>query len=307
MSGDSRGRGCPSQGQVSKDPGAGGLGERVSAVTVPEVQAAKGQRRLAMITAYDAPTARWGEAAGADILLVGDSLAMVVLGLETTLAVTLNEMLHHARAVTRIARRALVIGDLPFGSYQAGVADAVRAGVRYLQEGGVHGVKLEGLWPAHVRALVRTGVPVMGHVGLTPQAVHRLGGYRVQGRSFGEAQLLVDAARRLEDAGCFSLVLEGIPAPVARAITAAVRTPTIGIGAGVACDGQVLVVHDLLGISPPPLPRFVPAYAELTAAAVAAISRWVEDVRAGRVPTPEQSYSLPAEAFERWQREHPEG
>jgi 3-methyl-2-oxobutanoate hydroxymethyltransferase len=277
-----------------------------SSVTVPDVLAAKGRRLLAMITAYDAPTARWGEEAGADILLVGDSLAMVVLGQESTLAVSLEEMLHHARAVARVARRCLVVGDMPLGSYQASVADAVRAGVRFVKEGGVHAVKLEGLWPAHARALTRAGVPVMGHIGLTPQSVHRFGGYRVQGRTCAEAEILVDAARKLEAAGCFCMVLEGIPAPVAAVITRAVRVPTIGIGAGPGCDGQVLVVHDLLGISLPPRPRFVAPYAELGAAAVEAIGRWVGDVRGGRVPTAEQSYPLPEEALEQWRREHPE-
>jgi len=277
-----------------------------SPMTVPEVVAAKGQRRLAMITAYDAPTARWGEEAGADLLLVGDSLAMVVLGHETTLGVTLDEMLHHARAVRRVARRSLVVGDLPFGSYQTSVEDAVRSGVRFLQEGGVHAVKLEGSWPDHARALVRAGVPVMGHLGLTPQSVHRLGGFRVQGRRLEEARDLLEGARRLEEAGCFSLVLEGIPAPVAATVTGALGIPTIGIGAGAGCDGQVLVVHDLLGISLPPHPRFVAPYARLGEVAVDAIGRWVEDVRAGRVPTEEQSYALAEEVLARWREEHPE-
>jgi 3-methyl-2-oxobutanoate hydroxymethyltransferase len=278
----------------------------VSSVTVPDVVAAKGQRQLVMITAYDAPTARWGEDAGADILLVGDSLAMVVLGLETTLEIDLDAMLHHARAVGRTARRCLVVGDMPFGSYQASVDDAVRSGVRFLQEGSVHAVKLEGAWPDHARALVRAGVPVMGHLGLTPQSVHRFGGYRVQGRRLEEGRSLVEQARRLEEAGCFSLVLEGIPAPVAATVTRVVGIPTIGIGAGVGCDGQVLVVHDLLGISPPPHPRFVSPYAQLGATAVEAIGRWIEDVRTGRVPTEEQSYGLGEETLARWREEYPE-
>lgn len=264
-------------------------------ITVPGVRAAKGERRLVMVTAYDAPTARWGEEAGADILLVGDSLAMVVLGHDTTLAVTLDEMIHHARAVTRVARRTLVVGDLPFGSYQVSVEATVAAGVRLLKEAGVHSVKLEGLWPDRVRALVKAGIPVMGHLGLTPQSVQSMGGYKVQGRSFAEAQDLLAAARELEQAGCFAVVLEGIPAEVASIITEAVTIPTIGIGAGRDCDGQVLVVHDLVGITPPPRPRFVAPYAELGAAAVEAVRAWAEDVRAGRVPTAEQSYRLPAD------------
>ncbi len=269
-------------------------------VTAPEVRRSKGERRLVMVTAYDAPGARWGEAAGADILLVGDSLAMVVLGHDTTLAVTLDEMLHHARAVTRTARRCLVVGDLPFGSYQASVADAVAAGVRFVKDGGVHAVKLEGVWPDRIGALVEAGVPVMGHLGLTPQSVHRFGGYRVQGRRVADADALVGGARRLEEAGCFSIVLEGIPAEVAAAVTEAVGVPTIGIGAGVHCDGQVLVLHDVLGISPEPLPRFVARYADLGDAAVAALRRWADDVRAGQVPTPEQSYHLGADEAARW-------
>jgi 3-methyl-2-oxobutanoate hydroxymethyltransferase len=274
-------------------------------MSVPEVKASK-NRPLVMVTAYDAPTARWGEAAGADLLLVGDSLAMVVLGHENTLAVTMEEMLHHARAVTRVARRCLVVGDLPFGSYQSGVDSAVRAGVRYVKEGGVGAVKLEGLWPEEVRALVAAGVPVMGHVGLTPQSVHRFGGYKVQGRSLDDARKLLEAARELERAGCFSLVLEGIPAEVAAVVTRSVAIPTIGIGAGARCDGQVLVVHDLLGMSPPPLPRFVAQYAELGEQAVDAIRRWAEDVRSGRAPAEQQWYRLGPDVAEQWGEEHPE-
>lgn len=271
-------------------------------VTVPEVRSAKGERTLVMITAYDAPTARWGEAAGADILLVGDSLAMVVLGHDSTLSVTLDEMLHHARAVMRASRRCLVVGDLPFGSYQTSVEQAVESGVRFLREAGVHAVKLEGLWPERVEALVRSGIPVMGHLGLTPQSVRSFGGYRVQGREVEDAQALVAAARQLEAAGCFSIVLEGVPAEVGEAITSEVGIPTIGIGAGVACDGQVLVVHDLLGFSPPPRPRFVAPYARLGDAAVTAISRWSDDVRHRRVPTASQSYHLKPKAAASWRR-----
>jgi len=274
-------------------------------MTVPLVRTLK-SRRLVMVTAYDAPTARWGEAAGADLLLVGDSLAMVVLGHDNTLAVTMDEMLHHSRAVTRAARRCLVVGDMPFGSYQCGVDAAVRSGVRYVKEGGVGAVKLEGLWPELVRALVAAGVPVMGHLGLTPQSVHRFGGYKVQGRSLEDARELVGAACELEKAGCFSMVLEGIPAEVAAVITRRVTIPTIGIGAGAACDGQVLVVHDLLGMTPPPRPRFVAPYAELGELAIDAIRRWTEDVRAGRVPAEEQWYRLGEEVAEQWLREHPE-
>ncbi len=264
--------------------------------TVPEIRAASGREPLVMLTAYDAPTARWGEAAGADMLLVGDSLAMVVLGHETTLDVTLDEMIHHARAVVRASATPLVVGDLPFGSYQVSVEATVAAGVRYLREAGVQAVKLEGAWPDRVRALVRAGIPVMGHLGLTPQSVHAMGGYRVQARTEAAVRELLGDAVRLEAAGCFALVLEGVPSEVAAAVTDRLGVPTIGIGAGPACDGQVLVVHDLLGISPPPRPRFVRPYALLGQAAADALRRWAADVRARRVPTAEQGYRLPAAA-----------
>lgn len=276
------------------------------AVTVPEVRQSKGSRRLVMITAYDAPSARWGEEGGADILLVGDSVAMVVLGHENTLAVSIDEMLHHARCVSRTATRCLVVGDLPFGSYQVSVDATVVAAIRYLKEGGVHAVKLEGQRPDRVRALVDAGIPVMGHIGLTPQSVHRLGGYRVQGRHFDDAEGLVAAARDLEHAGCFSVVLEGVPAEVASVITEEVGIPTIGIGAGPDCDGQVLVVHDLLGITPPPHPRFVAPYVELSEAATEAVARWADDVRHKRVPTSDQSYHLKADTAALWRDTHSE-
>ncbi len=264
--------------------------------TVPEIRAAAGRTPLVMLTAYDAPTARWGEAAGADMLLVGDSLAMVVLGHETTLEVGLEAMIHHARAVVRATTEPLVVGDLPFGTYQASVDATVENAVRYVREAGVQAVKLEGAWPDRVRALVRAGIPVMGHLGLTPQSVHTMGGYRVQGRTAAAVRQLLDAAAELEASGCFALVLEGVPTEVAEAVTNRVSIPTIGIGAGPACDGQVLVIHDLLGISPPPRPRFVSPYALLGQAAVEAARRWAADVRARRVPTPEQGYRLPPDA-----------
>jgi len=275
-------------------------------VTVPTVRQAKDVRRLVMITAYDAATARWGEAAGADLLLVGDSLAMVVLGHENTLSVTLEEMLHHAKAVSRISKRALVVGDLPFGSYQTGSQATVEAGIRFLKEAGVQAVKLEGRWPDRVEHLVKAGIPVMGHLGLTPQSVHAMGGYRVQGRSYDAARDLLEASLELERAGCFSLVLEGVPAEVASVITSRLEIPTIGIGAGPDCDGQVLVVHDLLGITPPPLPRFVTPYASLADDATGALKRWAEDVRTGKTPTTEQSYHLSAETAALWASDHSE-
>jgi 3-methyl-2-oxobutanoate hydroxymethyltransferase len=273
-------------------------------VTAPDVIAAKGKQQLIMLTAYDAPTARWGEAAGADILLVGDSLAMVVLGHENTLAVSVDEMLHHARVVARVSSRCMVVGDLPFGSYQGGVEQVLDAGIRFLKEAAVHAVKLEGLWPEHVHALCRAGIPVMGHLGLTPQSVHRMGGYRVQGRSIEEAENLLKAARELEEAGCFALVLEGVPAEVAAVITRKINVPTIGIGAGAGCDGQVLVVHDLLGMSLPPWPRFVTPYAKLGEAAVQALRSWAADVRDGKTPSAEQAYALSPEVAALWHERH---
>lgn len=275
-------------------------------VTVPTVRQAKDTRRLVMITAYDVPTARWAEAAGADLLLVGDSLAMVVLGHENTLSVTLDEMLHHTRAVTRAATRCLVVGDLPFGTYQTNVDDTVSAGIRFLKEAGAHAVKLEGRWPDRVERLVKAGIPAMAHLGLTPQSVHAMGGYRVQGRSYDAARDLLDAAMELEQAGCFALVLEGVPAQVASVITARLSIPTIGIGAGPDCDGQVLVTHDLLGITPPPLPRFVVPYASIADEATTAIRRWAEDVRTGKVPTSDQSYHLAPETAALWRDDHSE-
>ncbi len=275
-------------------------------ITVPTIRACKGKKRLVMITAYDAPTTRWAEAAGADMLLVGDSLAMVVLGHETTLSVTLDEMLHHAKVVTRVHKRAFVVGDLPFGSYQVSLEGTLEAGIRFFKEAHVHAVKLEGLWPDRVEGLVRAGIPVMGHLGLTPQAIRTMGGYKVQGRTLEDAQLLVKAAIRLEEAGCFALVLEGVPAEVASVITETLSIPTIGIGAGIGCDGQVLVIHDLLGISAQPLPRFVTPYCQLSEIAIAALQRWVGDVRNGHTPTEKQSYHLSDETAVLWRELHSE-
>jgi 3-methyl-2-oxobutanoate hydroxymethyltransferase len=209
-------------------------------------------------------------------------------------------MIHHARAVGRTAKRCLVIGDMPFGSYQESTEQAMASAVRFIKEAGAHAVKIEGVWLETVTALDRAGIPVMGHLGLTPQSIHKFGGYKVQGRTTEAAERLVEAARELEDAGCFSLVLEGVPGEVAAVITAEVGIPTIGIGAGPDCDGQVLVVHDLLGITPPPRPRFVASYAELEKDAIWALSQWASDVRARKVPKEDQSYRLTAEAAAEW-------
>jgi 3-methyl-2-oxobutanoate hydroxymethyltransferase len=253
--------------------------------------------RISVLTAYDFPTARLLDAAGVDCLLVGDSLAMVVLGHETTLSVTMEEMLHHARAVARGAKRALLVGDMPFLSYQADTAEAVRNAGRFLQA-GMDAVKLEGgrEYADTVFALLRAGIPVMGHVGLLPQSVHRLGGYRAQGRTADSARTLLDDAQALEAAGCFAVVLESIPDKVAAAITERLRIPTIGIGAGAGTDGQVLVTHDLLGLYDA-APRFVRRYAALGAEIVRAAEAYREDVAAGRFPAAEHTVGMPEEEW----------
>ena len=250
--------------------------------------------RIAMLTAYDCPTARILDAAGVDAILVGDSLAMVVLGHETTLAVTMEEMLHHARAVSRGPRRALLVGDMPFMSYQADTAEAVRNAGRFLKEAGMDAVKLEGgrEMGETVRGIVRAGIPVMGHIGLQPQSVRRLGGFLAQGRTAASALALVDDALDLEAAGCFALVLESIPNPVANAITARVRIPTIGIGAGPGTDGQVLVLHDLIGLTEAP-PRFAFRRAEVGSAIGQAVSAFRRDVEAGTFPGALHSFTMP--------------
>lgn len=262
-------------------------------VTCAALQEMKAQGRpIVMTTAYDTPFARLADAAGVDAILVGDSLGMVVLGFETTLPVTMAHLLHHAAAVMRAGPRALVIADMPFLSFQISPRQAVRNAGRLLQEAGVEAVKLEGgerILPA-VEAILRADIPVLGHLGLTPQSVHRLGGYRVQGRSREARARLRREARLLEAAGCFGIVLEAIPADLAGEIRAAVRIPTIGIGAGSDCDGQVLVLHDLLGLLPGPAPRFVRRFADLGAAAREGIEAYARAVRAGRFPGPEHTY-----------------
>ncbi|MEW6337711.1 MAG: 3-methyl-2-oxobutanoate hydroxymethyltransferase [Acidobacteriota bacterium] len=262
-------------------------------VTVPDIIAAKGARRLVMLTATDEPSARLADRAGADIVLVGDSLAMAALGRPDTLSVTVEEMVHHTRAAAAGARRALLAADLPFGSYQASPADAVRAAARLVAEGGARAVKLEGHRPAEVTAIVAAGVPVIGHLGLTPQSVHRFGGYRVQGREAAHARDLLAHARDLERAGAFLLVLEAVPPALGAAVTRALSVPTVGIGAGPGCDGQVLVYADLLGLSEGTQPRFVRRYADLSGIALRALERFASDVRAGAYPAEEECYQDP--------------
>lgn len=261
--------------------------------TVPGVRSRKGGPPLVMITAYDAPGGRIADEAGADLILVGDSLAMVVLGYEDTLQVTLEDMVHHTAAVARSRPGALLVADLPWLTYHLSPEDTVRNAAALIRA-GAQAVKLEG---GHQRlpmvdALIRAEIPVMGHLGLTPQSIHVMGGYRVQGQQADGATALVDDARVLADAGCFAIVLEGVPAEVARLVTEAVAVPTIGIGAGPGCDGQVLVFHDVLGLEDRVLPRFVRRYASLKADAVAAVAAFAADVRAGRFPSDAESYHL---------------
>jgi len=262
--------------------------------TVLDVQRFKDEgRHFAMLTAYDFLSARILDEAGIPILLVGDSLGMVMLGYSTTLPVTLDEMLHHAKAVSRGARQALLVGDMPFMSYQASVEDAIRSAGRFMQEGGMHGVKLEGGGPVIeiTRRLTEVGIPVMGHLGLTPQFVHQMGGFKVQGKTEGQAARILKDAKALEQAGAFSLVLEGVPSKVAATITRELHIPTIGIGAGPATDGQVLVFHDMLGLTTGKAPKFVKRYASLADEITRAATAYAEDVRSGEFPGPEHEYT----------------
>lgn len=266
--------------------------------TAPDVATAKGVRKIVMLAAYDFTSARLAEAAGVDVILVGDSLAMVVLGHDDTLSVTMEEMLHHVRAVARGAGTALVVADMPFMSYQASVETAVANAGRFLKEGRAGAVKVEGgraIVP-QVRAMVAAGIPVLGHVGLTPQHVAALGGFKVQSKTAEAAAELVADAKALAEAGCFAVVLECIPAPVATAVTRAVPIPTIGIGAGPECDGQVLVFHDVLGLYDRIRPRFVKQFGELGKQAVTALTGYAEAVRNSDFPGAEHSFSMAPEA-----------
>jgi 3-methyl-2-oxobutanoate hydroxymethyltransferase len=267
--------------------------DKTGPLTAPEIVATKGRRRLVMVTASDEPSGRIADQAGVDLVLVGDSLAMAALGRADTLSVTVEEMLHHTRAVAAGVHRALLVADMPFGSYQVSVAEAVRNACRMVAEGGARAVKLEGRRPEETAAIVRAGIPVVAHLGLTPQSFHRLGGYRVQAREVDDAVTLVAEAEALAAAGAFLTVLEAIPAPVAALVTGRLATPTIGIGAGPACDGQVLVWADLLGLSAGPLPRFVRRYAELGRIAREGVAAFAADVRAGRYPSEAESYATP--------------
>jgi 3-methyl-2-oxobutanoate hydroxymethyltransferase len=262
-------------------------------VTVPALRARKTHGpKIAMVTAYDATMAKLLEAGGADVLLVGDSLGMVVQGLSNTLPVTLDEMCYHGRAVSRAAVKAHVMGDLPFMSYQASPERAVESAGKLLKEGGFESVKLEGGrdFAEHVRRIVAAGIPVMAHIGLTPQSVHAMGGFRVQGRGAEAAERLLEDARILEQAGAFGLLLEGIPSELGARITATVGIPTVGIGAGPGCDGQVLVCYDFLGMYPDLRPRFVKRFAEVGEAIVEATRAYVAEVQGGAFPTEAHSF-----------------
>lgn len=251
-------------------------------------------QKITMLAAYDATMARLLDRAGIDALLVGDSLGTVILGDETTLSVTLDVIIHHSKAVTHGARRALVIADMPFLTYQVSVEDTVRNAGRLMQEGGVAAVKLEGGVPVAetVRRLVDIGIPVMGHIGLTPQSVHRLGGFRAVGKSPSEANALIQDARALEQAGAFAIVLESVPDGVAAAITGEMKIPTIGIGAGPHCDGQILVSYDAFGLFDSFVPRFVKQYAKLGEAMVDAAKEYIDDVQQGKFPSHEHSVPM---------------
>ena len=256
-----------------------------------------------MVTAYDAPGGRLADAAGVDIILVGDSAAMVVLGHDSTVPATMDEMVVLTRAVTRGAARPLVVADMPFGSFQVSDEAALENAIRFVKEAGADAVKLEGAGAtlSRVRTIVDAGIPVMGHIGLTPQSATMLGGFKTQGRTAEAAQQLVRDALELEAAGCFAVVLEAVPAQVAKAVTRALAVPTIGIGAGADCDGQVLVWHDMLGYYEGQAPRFVKRYADLGETIVEALGRYADEVRSGAFPEPQHTYAMPEEelaAFE---------
>jgi len=262
-------------------------------ITIPDVLNMKREgRRISMLTSYDYPFTRIMDAAGVDIILVGDSAGVVVAGHDTTLPVTMDEMLYHVKAVRRAEPRALVVADMPFMSYQTGIEDACRNCGRMIKEGGAEAIKIEGgTNMAHViRAVSSIDIPVMAHIGLTPQSFHRMGGYKVQGRK-EQADRILEDAHAVQNAGAFAVVLEGIPARLAAEITSGLTIPTIGIGAGPACDGQVLVIHDILGLCEKYSPKFVKRYAELGPIISEAVKQYVAEVKAGEFPTEEHSFS----------------
>jgi 3-methyl-2-oxobutanoate hydroxymethyltransferase len=272
----------------------------MSTVTAPEIRARKGGDKIRMVTAYDYPTAKIADRAGVDIILVGDSVANVVLGHGDTLAVDVEVMVHHAAAVARAEPGALIVGDMPWMSFHVSREETVRNAARLIREGGAQAVKIEGgrkRLPV-IEAVLDAEIPVMGHLGLTPQSVNAMGGYRVQGKEAEAAQEMIADAEALADAGVFSLVLEGVPDRVARLVTAEVKIPTIGIGAGPGCDGQVLVMHDVLGLGDTRrLPKFVRAYANLADDAVEALDRFFSDIQSGSFPSEEETYHMSDDSF----------
>lgn len=275
--------------------------EQRTKVTILDLQEKKNRGEpITMLTAYDYPTALLVDRAGIDIILVGDSLAMVVLGHENTVAVTMEEMLHHCRAVSKGAKYALLVGDMPFMSYQCSAPQAIENAGRFLKEAGMDVVKLEGgrdVAPI-VKAIVTAGIPVMGHIGLTPQTISKLGGFKVQGKSIEAARRLIDDALALEDAGCFSIILEAIPDRVAQLITERVKVPTIGIGAGIHCDGQVLVLHDMIGLFDRFTPKFVKRYVNIFPELIGALQQYKEDVEQRRFPEPQHGFTIKDDIYQ---------
>jgi len=264
-------------------------------VTITEIKEMKQKKEnIPMLTAYDYVTAKMIEEAGVPLILVGDSLGMVMLGYESTIPVTMEEMIHHTKAVVRGARKALIIGDMPFMTYHIGISDALHNAARFIQEGGAQAVKLEGgeVVADTVRRLVGCGIPVMGHIGLTPQSIHQLGGFKVRGKGLEEARKLLNDARILEEAGAFAIVLECTPAPLSKLITQKLAIPTIGIGAGPDCDGQVQVISDLLGLYSDFVPKHAKQYARLAGEIKTAVSSYISEVKSRSFPTAEQSYTM---------------
>ena len=270
-------------------------------VTIPDIRNRKNGIPLSVMTAYDYPWAKMVDAAGIDIVLVGDSLGMVVLGHPDTVSVTMDEMIHHTKAVVRGVERALVVTDMPFGSYNSSIPAAINNATRILKEGHADAVKLEGgvSMAETVAAIVRAGIPVQGHIGLTPQTATSLGGFKVQGKSAQAAKQLIEDAQALEDAGCFSIVLEAIPAPLADHITREITIPTIGIGAGPGCDGQVLVIHDLVGLYDRFTPKFVKQYAKINEPIAAALAQYKAEVESRAFPTEAHSFTMKSEEMDK--------
>ena len=269
-----------------------------SKVTIPDIQRAKDSgRKITMLTAYDYPFAQLVDLAGVDMILVGDSLGMVVLGLEGTVAVTMEDMIHHIKAVVRGCKRALIVGDMPFMSYNTSIRDAIVNAGRLIKEGGCEAVKLEGgtQFAPTVNAIVNAGIPVQGHIGLTPQTASSLGGFKTQGRDLAGATQLIKDAKSLENAGAFSIILEAVPAPVGELIAEALQIPVIGIGAGPKVDGQVLVTHDLLGLFDKFVPKFVKKYAQIREIILEALTEYKQDVIEGNFPAPENCFNMSPE------------